>query len=214
MLQQGDDRTVSGRTPKQDPRVELIEKTTPFKGYFQVDRYRLRHRKFDGGWTDEMTREIFERGHAAAVLLYDPERDSVVLIEQFRPGAYAAGLEPWLIEIVAGIIDPGESPEDVVRREAMEEAGCTVADLHPIGCFLATPGGSTETVAIYCGRTDSRGAGGIHGLDHEHEDIRVLVLGRQEALDRLAAGAVTNLIAAAALQWLALNYAKILSIWK
>jgi len=200
--------------PRPDPRVEVREKTTPFKGYFQVDRYRLRHRKFDGGWTDEMTREIFERGHAAAVLLFDPERDAVVLIEQFRPGAYAAGVDPWLIEIVAGIIEEGETPEGVVRREAVEEAGCTVSDLHPIGCFLATPGGSSETVALFCGRTDSRGAGGIHGLDHEHEDIRVLALSRQEALERLAAGGITNMPAVVALQWLALNYTELRSIWK
>ena len=200
--------------PRPDPRVEVREKTTPFKGYFQVDRYRLRHRKFDGGWTDEMTREIFERGHAAAVLLFDPERDAVVLIEQFRPGAYAAGVDPWLIEIVAGIIEEGETPEGVVRREAVEEAGCTVSELHPIGCFLATPGGSSETVALFCGRTDSRGAGGIHGLDHEHEDIRVLALSRQEALERLAAGGITNMPAVVALQWLALNYTELRSIWK
>jgi ADP-ribose pyrophosphatase len=209
---------VSTRAPKPDPRpdprVEVREKTTPFKGYFQVDRYRLRHRKFDGGWTDEMTREIFERGHAAAVLLFDPERDAVVLIEQFRPGAYAAGVDPWLIEIVAGIIEAGETPEAVVRREAVEEAGCSVSDLHPIGSFLPTPGGSSETVALFCGRTDSRGAGGIHGLDHEHEDIRVLALSRQEALERLAAGGITNMPAVVALQWLALNYTELRSIWK
>ncbi|WP_227010647.1 NUDIX domain-containing protein [Pelagibius marinus] len=200
--------------PTEDERVEILEKTTPFKGYFQIDRYRLRHRKFDGGWTGEMTREIFERGHAAAVLPYDPARDRVVLIEQFRPGAYAAGMEPWLIEIVAGIIEPGETPEAVVRREAVEEAGCTLGELLPIGRFLATPGGSSETVTIYCGCIDSRGAGGVHGLDHEHEDIRVLPLDRTEALDRLAAGAVTNLIAAAALQWLALNHTEVMRIWK
>lgn len=202
------------RAPKHDLRVELIEKTTPFQGYFRIDRYRLRHRKFDGGWTEEMTREIFERGHAAAVLLYDPARDAVVLIEQFRPGAYAAGLEPWLVEVVAGIIEEGETPEAVVRREAVEEAGCSVAELHPIGRFLATPGGSTETVTLFCGRCDSQGAGGIHGLDHEHEDIRVLTLGRQEALERLAAGGINNMPAVVALQWLALNYTELLRIWK
>lgn len=202
------------RTPKPDPRIEIREKATAFKGYFQVDRYRLRHRKFDGGWTEEMTREVFERGHAAAVLLYDPERDAVVLIEQFRPGAYAAGLDPWLIEVVAGIIEEGETPEEVVRREAVEEAGCTVTALHPIGCFIASPGASSETVVVFCGRCDSRGAGGIHGLDHEHEDIRVLALGRQEALERLAAGGIANLPAVVALQWLALNYTEIRSIWK
>lgn len=200
--------------PKRDGRVEILEKTTPFKGYFQVDRYRLRHRKFDGGWTEEMTREIFERGHAAAVLLYDPGRDRVVLIEQFRPGAYAAGMEPWLVEIVAGIIEPGETPEAVARREAEEEAGCSLGELLPIGRYLVTPGGSSESVTLFCGRVDSRGAGGIHGLDHEHEDIRVVALDRQEALDRLAAGKVTNLIAAAALQWLALNHTEVMRIWK
>jgi ADP-ribose pyrophosphatase len=205
---------VSSRAPKHDPRIEVIEKTTPFQGYFRIDRYRLRHRKFDGDWTDEMTREIFERGHAAAVLLYDPERDTVVLIEQFRPGAHAAGLEPWLIEVVAGIIEEGETAEEVVRREAVEEAGRSVTDLHPIGTFLATPGGSSETVALFCGRCDSRGAGGIHGLDHEHEDIRVLALSRQDALDRLAGGGVTNITAVVALQWLALNYTELRSIWK
>jgi ADP-ribose pyrophosphatase len=205
---------VTKRTPKPDPRVEVIEKTTPFKGYFQVDLYRLRHRKYDGGWSGEMTREVFERGHAAAVLLYDPQRDSVVLIEQFRPGAYAAAMEPWLLEIVAGIIEEGETPETVVRREAEEEAGCTIGALHPIGCYLATPGGSSETLTIYCGQVDSVGAGGIHGLDHEHEDIRVLPMSRAEALEKMAQGGVTNLTAAVALQWLALNYTELMRIWK
>ncbi|MGF1592085.1 MAG: NUDIX domain-containing protein [Kiloniellaceae bacterium] len=205
---------MSAPSPKQDPRVEILEKTTPFKGYFQVDLYRLRHRKFDGGWTEPMTREVFERGHAAAVLPYDPDLDRVVLIEQFRPGAYAAGLEPWLIEVVAGIIEDGETPEEVVRREAVEEAGCAVTALHPIGRYLASPGGCSETQTLFCGRVDSRGAGGVHGLDHEHEDIRVLAVSRQEALDRLAAGAVGNLTAAVALQWLALNYQELMRIWK
>lgn len=197
-----------------DPRIEIVEKTTPFKGHYQIDRYRLRHRKFDGGWTEEMTREIFERGHAAAVLLYDPQLDHVVLIEQFRPGAHAAGVEPWLIEIVAGIIDPGETPEDVARREALEEAGCTVTELRPIGRYLVTPGGSSETLTLFCGRVDARGAGGIHGLDHEHEDIRVLPLSREKALEMLAEGAVSNFTAVVALQWLALNYTEIVSKWR
>jgi ADP-ribose pyrophosphatase len=200
--------------PKPDSRIEILEKTTPFQGYFRVDRYRMRHRKFDGGWTDEMIREIFERGHAAAVLLYDPKRDRVVLIEQFRLGAHSAGMEPWLIEIVAGIVDPGETAEDVARREAEEEAGCKVTELHLIGRYLATPGGSSESLTIFCGRVDSSGAGGIHGLDHEQEDIRVLALDRRDALDRLAAGHVTNLTAAVALQWLALNYTTLVRIWK
>ena len=201
------------REPRPDERVEVLEKSTPFKGYFQVDTYRLRHRKFKGGWTRALTLELFERGHAAAVLLYDPERDAVVLIEQFRVGAYAAGREPWLIEIVAGIIEDGEDAAQVVRREAVEEAGCEILDLVPIGTVLPTPGGSSETLAFYCGRVDSRGAGGIHGLDHEGEDIRVLVLPAAKALSRVMAAECSNANAVIALQWLALNKDELRRRW-
>src|SRR3546814_20224295 len=129
---------------------------------------------------------MFWRGHAAALLLYEPARDAVVLIGQFRPGAYAAGVNPWLVEVVAGIIEAGETPADVVQREAVEEAGCSVTALHPIGTFFITPGGSSETVALYCVRTDSSGAGGINGLAHEHVDIRVVVsqVGRTSGRER------------------------------
>ncbi len=203
----------AGDKPGGKQSVELNEKTTPYRGYFQVDRYQLRHRKFEGGWTPVLTREVFERGHAAAVLPYDPERDQVVLIEQFRVGAYAAGYEPWLIEIVAGIIDPGETPEAVVRREAQEEAGCQLGELESIGTFLVTPGGSSETLAVYCGRCDSSGLGGIHGLAEEGEDIRVLVMACEEALRRLADGEVININAAFALQWLGLNRDRLRGRW-
>jgi ADP-ribose pyrophosphatase len=196
-----------------DTRIELRDKTTVFQGYFRVDRYRLRHRKFDGGWTDEMSREIFERGHAASVLLYDPDRDAVVLIEQFRAGALAAGFEPWLIEIVAGIIEAGEEPSDVVRREAIEEAGCPVTDLEPIGTILLSPGGCSETLAMFCGRVDSTKAGGVHGLDHEHEDIRVFTVPFAQAMDELAAGKYLNAPIVMSLQWLALNRDALCKKW-
>src|ERR1700748_3636597 len=90
---------------------EILERKTVFQGYFRIDRYVFKHKKFDGSWTGPVTREIFERGHAAAVLLYDPVRDEVALIEQFRAGALAAGWNPWQIEIVAGIVDAGEAGE-------------------------------------------------------------------------------------------------------
>ena len=196
-----------------DDRVEIVDKQTPFQGYFRVDAYRLRHRTFDGGWSREVRREVFERGHAAAVLLYDPERDAVVLIEQFRAGAYAAGLEPWLIEIVAGIIEPGEEAAELVRREAMEEAGCEVGTLESIGTFILSPGGSSETIALFCGRVASENTGGVHGLEHEDEDIRPFVLSTDEALARLAAGGIVNATAAIALQWLALNRDRLRTEW-
>jgi ADP-ribose pyrophosphatase len=178
-----------------------------------MDLYRLRHRKFDGDWTAPMSREVFERGHAAAVLLYDPDRDAVVLIEQFRIGAYAAGTEPWLIEVVAGIIEPGEDAAEVVRREAVEEAGREIQDLVTIGTFLMTPGGSSETVAMFCGRVDSNGAGGIHGLDHEGEDIRVFAVPAEDALDRVLTQERPNAITVITLQWLLLNRADLQRRW-
>ncbi len=197
-----------------DPRIDLREKTSPFEGYFRIDRYRLRHRRFEGGWTDEMTREVFDRGHAASVLPYDPVRDEVVLIEQFRVGAYAAGMEPWLVEVIAGIIEPGEDPAEVVSREAREEAGCEIGALAPIGRVLLSPGGCSESMTMYCGRTDSAGAGGVHGLAHEHEDIRAFAMPAEDALIRLARGAYVNAPIIISLQWLALNRARLRREWR
>ncbi len=193
--------------------VEVLEKTTPYRGFFRMDVYRLRHRTFDGGWTQVLSREVFERGHAVAVLPYDPERDRVILIEQFRIGAFAAGLDAWLLETVAGIIEAGESAEEVARREAQEEAGCHITDLAPIAEVMLSPGGCSETLSIYCGRVDSRGAGGIHGLAHEGEDIRVLVLPPEEALARVMATRGANANAIIPLQWLLLNRRELRERW-
>jgi len=193
--------------------VEIIERRTLFQRFFRIDHYRLRHRLYAGGWTGEVHREVFERGHAVAVLPYDPAEDRVALVEQFRIGALAAGREPWLVEAVAGIIDAGEAPEDVARREAVEEAGVTLLALEKVQTILATPGGSSESCVLYCGRADLRGVGGIHGLPEEHEDIRVLVMPVAEALDMLAAGKIENATAVILLQWMALNRARLRRIW-
>lgn len=208
--------------PMTEDDVEIIEKTTPFKGYFQIDRYRLRHRLFEGGWSGEIEREVFERGHAVSVLLLDPVLDRVVLIEQFRAGALAAlaspwfgeGSSPWLIESIAGIIEDGESPEDVARRETREESGCELLDLVPICRYLVSPGGTSESVFVYLGRIDSTTAGGIHGLDAEHEDIRVLTLPTNEALGWLDEGKFVNAMTIIALQWLRTNHAEVLRRWR
>ncbi len=194
--------------------VQILEKTPAYEGYFRIDRYRLRHRLHKGGWSGEMTREVFERGHAAAMLPYDPVLDRVVLIEQFRIGAYAAGRDPWLVEIVAGIIEPGETAADVVRRESVEEAGRPVLDLIPICTFLVSPGGTSESISLFCGRMDSSGAGGIYGQAEEHEDIRVIVLPFAEAKARVEAGRIDNASALIALQWLMLNRDSLRQKWR
>ena len=186
--------------------VDILEKTTPYKGRFQIDRYRLRYRRFDGDWSEPVVREVFERGHAAAVLPYDPVRDEVVLIEQFRPGPLAAGeATPWMIEIVAGMIDPGETAEEVVRREAVEEANLAIGALEFIADCFMTPGACSERVAIYCGRCDATDAGGVHGNPHEAEDIRVFTLPMDRVPAKLADGSVRNAITMISLQWLCLH---------
>jgi ADP-ribose pyrophosphatase len=193
--------------------VEILDTETLWKGFFRMDRVRLRHRLFAGGWGQPITREVFERGHAAALLPYDPVRDEVVLIEQFRAAAMTAGAEPWLVEIVAGIIEDGETAEDVARRETVEEAGCEVTDIVPVMDVFTTPGGSSERIAIFVGRVNTQGVGGIHGLADEGEDIRVFTESLDTALARQANGGIVNLIAIAALQWLALNREEIRARW-
>lgn len=194
-------------------KVDLLDKQTVFDGYFQILRYRLKFSLHQGGMSEAIDREVFERGQVAAVLPVDPERDKVVLIEQFRIGPYAVGWHPWLLEGVAGIIEQGESAEDVAIRETREEASCEVKELVPIMHYLSSPGACTETVALFCGRIDSSGAGGVHGLDEEHEDIKVMVYGVDEALDMLKAGKIVNGKTIIALQWLALNYPQLKRRW-
>lgn len=193
--------------------VEIIEKTVCYEGFFRIERYRLKHRLYNGSWSGEIVRELFERGHAAAVLPYDPVRDEVVLIEQFRVGALAAPGGPWLMEIVAGVIDGDETTEDVVRREAVEEAGCTITELIPIRDYLVSPGGTSEMISLYCGRVDATGVGGIHGLDEENEDIKVTVVSYNDALSLLDSGRINSASPIMAMQWLALNRERIRALW-
>lgn len=192
---------------------EIIEKTTPFQGYFRIDRYVLRYRTFDGGWSEPATREVFERGHAAAVLLYDPERDAVGLIEQFRPGAITTGFHPWLIETVAGIIEEDEPPSIVAVREVKEEAGIEIQDLVHIAHYMATPGGSSETVRLYCACIDSTNMQGIHGLPEEGEDIRAFAVPADEAIAWVRKGKIINATTIIALQWLELNRETLKKRW-
>jgi ADP-ribose pyrophosphatase len=194
--------------------VEIREKRTAFQGHFRIDSYRLRHKLHGGGWSAEMTREVFERGHAAAVLPYDPIRDEVVLIEQFRVGALAAGRSPWLVEIVAGIIDPGETPEQVVRREAREEAGLEVGALERIADYLSSPGGASESVVLFCGRVDAAKAGGVHGHPDEGEDILVRVHPFAEVERMMRTASLSNAVTLIAVQWLALNRDGLRARWR
>ena len=155
-----------------------------------------------------------ERGEVAAVLPFDPVRNEVILIEQFRVGAWSAGWpQPWLLECVAGIVDPGESAEEMVRREAREEAGCDITALEPIARYFSTPGACSEKVDLFCGRVDASGLGGIHGLAEEGEDIRATVWTLTDALALLDNGKICNSMTLIAMQWLAHHHANLAEKW-
>jgi ADP-ribose pyrophosphatase len=195
--------------------IAINERETVYRGFFRVDRFLLRHRLFAGGWSAELSREVFLRHDAAGILLYDPQRDEIVLIEQFRLAAHLAGFAAWQLEIVAGIIDSGESAAAVARREAEEEAGLAViGEVVPIHRFMTSPGGSTETVDLFCGRVDASAAGGIHGLADESEDIRAVVKSYAEAMGLLNAGKIENGYTLLALHWLAANREALRRQWR
>ncbi len=193
--------------------VEIISKETVFQGFFQMVKYRFKHRLFAGGWSEPVERELFERGHAAAMLPYDPIRDEVVLIEQIRVGALEHE-NPWQLEIVAGIIDTEESVEQVVRREAVEEAGLNVGSLEKVTSYYPSSGGCSEKLDVFVGQVDSSNAGGIYGLEYENEDIRVHVVSREQAYQWVESGKFENGASIIALQWLELNHLKLKSQWQ
>ncbi|MFB3054339.1 MAG: ADP-ribose diphosphatase [Alphaproteobacteria bacterium] len=194
--------------------IEILGKSCVFDGYFRIDRYRLRHTLHQGGMSREIVREVFERGNAVGILPFDPDRDEVVMIEQFRIGAYAAGADPWLTEIVAGIIEQGESAEQVARREIAEETGLKVGDLWPMVRYLSSPGGASEKVELFLGRVDARGAGGVHGLEFEEEDIRVFPLPYADAAAMVEEGKIGNAMTLIALQWLMLHRHEVMRAWR
>lgn len=197
---------------QQDVRIESTE--TAYNGFFKVNKVRLSHRLFEGGWTQTITRELFERGHAVAVLLYDPELKEFVLIRQFRVGAMATCDSPWLNEVVAGMIDAGESADEVCLREAHEEAGVRITALTKALSYLSSPGGTTERIHVYIGRVDATQAQGIHGLDSEHEDIQVFRIDEAEAVAWMEQGKLDNAAALIALQWFVLNKQRVLDEWR
>lgn len=186
-----------------DEKVELIRREERHRGFFGLDRLTLRHRRFDGRWTEPMVREVLLQHRAVGVLPYDPATDRVVMIEQFRTGAWVAGEEPWMVEVVAGIVGAGETLEEVARREAVEEAGLAVGTLEQIASYAPSPGASTEWVTVFAGRVAAPEAEGVFGLASEHEDIRAFALPADDAIALLDGGRIANAITVVALSWLA-----------
>jgi ADP-ribose pyrophosphatase len=192
---------------------KIINKEILYSGFFRMEKYCLQHTLYAGGWSAAINRELFVRGSCVAVLLYDPERDKVVLIEQFRAGAILQPDRAWLVEIVAGAIEESETAIEVAYRESIEEAGCEIQELIVINEFYTTPGGASERITLFCGKIDSTKVGGIHGLDHEDEDIWVRSVDFDEAYRMVESNEIESAIPIIAIQWLALNKEKIRQKW-
>lgn len=196
--------------------VEILERRTPFQGFFRVDRLSLRHRHYEGGWGQPVTREVFIRPQAAAVLPYDPVRGEILLVEQFRVGALDGARDtPWCLELIAGLADKDdEAATELVRREAIEEAGVELGELAPVADYMPSPGGSNERLRVFVGRADLTDAGGVHGCQEEGEDIRVVVQPVAAIEDLLRSGRVDNAASLIALQWFLLHHHELDRRWR
>ena len=194
--------------------VEISDIKPVYRGFFTMNQYKFKHKCFNGEWSDTVTREIFERGHAVGVLPYDPILQEFVLIEQVRIGALATSSSPWLIEIIAGMIDEGETEETVCHRESMEEAGIELAHLTKALSYLSSPGGTTERLHIFMAKTDATKAHGVHGLETESEDIKVHRVKESTALEWLENGHIDNAAAVIALQWFFMHKTQLLEQWQ
>lgn len=193
--------------------VEICQRQTSYDGYLKVDKLLLKHRLVLGGWSEEMQREIQIKSGAIAILLLDPARMEVVLVRQFRVGMIDEGQTPWLLELVAGMIEEGELPQDVAVRESEEEADCTPQNIVKICSYYNSPGTTNEKVHLFCGQVDSSKAGGVFGLDSEHEDIEVVVLSVKQLQQAVESGLINNAMTIIASLWLEKHLDAIVNQW-
>lgn len=192
--------------------VEILGCEPLYKGFFKCNKFTLKHKLFSGEWSQPIQREFFERGKAAALLAYDKALDTVILVEQFRFGAMDSKQSPWLLELIAGMIDEGEDAQEVAKREAFEEAGLVIDQCQFMLSYFVSPGGTTETIDLFVANVDSRNVEGVFGLAEEGEDIRVHVVSREQAYQWVQSGKIDNAATIIGLQWLQLNYKNGLNI--
>jgi len=194
-------------------KFKVLKQDNCFQGFYRLDKLQIQHELFSGGTSALLERELFIRPDAVAVLPFDPKLDNVILLEQFRVGAIDKASSPWLLEIVAGLVEQNENLESVARREALEEANLNLNALLPITSYYPSPGGSNERVHLFLGKCDSSNAGGIFGLASENEDILLHVMPRLKAWQLLNQGKLDNAATLIALQWLELNLTKVQKLW-
>lgn len=193
--------------------VEVSEKKSIYKGHFNVDNYRLRFTKFEEGWSNTIQRELVQGYRVVCVLLYDPDKHTVILVEQFRIGTLHSHHGPWQLEVVAGLVEDNEDILETLHRESEEEAGVTCADPIKLFEYWSTPGMTSERVHLYCARVDSSQASGIHGVAEEEEDIMVHVVDADDAIQATFDGQIDNAPSILALQWLQYNHQLLQQQW-
>ncbi len=193
----------------------MLETRRCHDGFFKLDRLRLRHRKFNGDWNEDVVREVIHRKDAVGVLAFDPDLDAVCLVQQFRAPMVGLSEYPWAFELVAGLKDkPDESEKEMVIRESREEAGLALGYLEKIATYWLSVGGSDERMSLYVGLASLEQVGGIHGVEDESEDIRALVVDREEAEKWFLESEQSNANCIIALQWLKNERHRLQSIWQ
>lgn len=202
-MNDNEDKILVSQFNKND--VEVIREETVWNGFFKMYEIHLKHKLFAGGWSNEIARELFHRGQAAGCVIYDPQHDLIGLIDQFRIGALDSEYGPWCLEVVAGMLEEGETPEELILRELEEEAGVKNPKLIPITSYYSTPGGCSEKINLFCALCDLSNSGGLHGLDSENEDIFLHIFPATTIFDVMLRSRMNNAATLIALQWLQLH---------
>ena len=189
-------------------KYKIINIKNLYSGFFSLNKYEFIHKKHDGEWTGTVEREIFSGAHVSTLLPYDPIKNEIILIQQFRAGVLSRYDEDYLLEIVAGIIDEGENPEQTAIRECFEETGCEVKKIHPIQSYFPAPGSSESYYHLYLGEINTFDGDKIKGLEKENEDILVKSFRVDEVRQMLKEKKIINGLTLVALQWFFLEYYK------
>jgi len=189
-------------------KYKIINKKNLYSGFFSLNKYEFIHEKHNGEWTSVVEREVFSGAHVSTLLPYDPIKKEIILIQQFRAGVLSRYDENYLLEIVAGIIDEGENPEQTAIRECFEETGCEVKKIHPIQSYFPAPGSSESYYHLYLGEIQAFEGERIKGLEKESEDILVKSFKIDEVRQMLKEKKIMNGLTLIALQWFFLEYYK------
>lgn len=193
--------------------VDIVQEEPLYSGFFTLLKVKLRHRLFNGGWSREFTRELFAKAEAASAVVYDPVLDQIGLVDQFRIGTLDSPYGPWTLESVAGMVEEGESPADMMLRELVEEAGLHAKELLPVTAFYPTPGSCNEYTHLFCAICDLTEAGGVFGVEGENEDILFKAYPAEDVFNAMLQSRMNNAATLIGLQWLQLNRNQLRARW-